>query len=456
LKAENIRDVILEILVRVEEKNSYLNILVQYYLNNYSFKKEDRAFLQETTYGVTRFRKKLDWIIFQFLKIQNKKLPFVIQNILRMSVYQIIFLDKVPDYAIVNEAVKLTKERKHFKYSNLVNGVLRNIIRKFGNFDWPDISKDPVEYISVVYSFPNWLIDRWIKRFGLELCEVICKTMNKKPNTSIRANSLKINMAELKKVLSEGDIIFKEGKYIPSEIIFLENLTDVASLKIFKDGLFSIQDESSALASRFLNPLPGQLIIDMCSGPGGKTTHMAQLMANKGRIIALEKNPKRLQMVREECKRLDIDIVETKKGNAADYKEDYFEKADKVLADVPCTGTGVIRKKPDIKWKNINSKQIRILNELQMNILNIASKYVKNGGELLYSTCSMEREENDLLIMDFLKHNKQYTVQDSSSFIKKYSVKKYSTEIKESIQLLPGFSGDDIDGFYMVKLVKDN
>ena len=192
----------------------------------------------------------------------------------------------------------------------------------------------------------------------------------------------------------------------------------------------------------------------MCSGPGGKTSHMAQLMDNQGKIIAMEKIHRRLEMVREECQRLGITIVELQQGDATDFNDEYLEKADKVLVDAPCSGTGVIRNKPDIKWKNINDRQLKIINNIQKNILNVASKYVKPGGELLYSTCSMEREENDIIIRDFLKDNSHFSIQDSSSFVNKYSVVKYNTEINYSIQLLPGYSGDDIDGFYMVKLKK--
>ena len=450
----NIRELILEILIRVEKHSAYLNILIKHYLNQYSIKSEDKALVQEITYGVTRFRKKLDWIVNQFLNSQSKKIPLVIHNILRIGVYQIVYLDKIPNYAIVNESVELAKKSKYPKYAKLVNAVLRNIIRKLDNISWPDMKQDPIEYIAVFYSFPEWLVKRWIKRYGLDLCIVICQTMNKKPNITLRINSLKINMSGLKKKLSESVILFKEGQYLPSESLVLEEFVNIGNSAMFKNGLFSIQDESSSLASRLLNPMPGQIIIDMCSGPGGKTSHMAQLMKNQGEIIAFEKNRKRLEMVKSECRRLGINNVTSILNDVTIFDADYLGKADKVMVDAPCSGTGVIRKKPDLKWKNINDSQIKSTTKVQEKILNIASRYLKPGGELLYSTCSIEAEENDWIIKKFLENNKQFVVQDTSSFVNEYSVIKYNTEIGQSIQILPGYSGKNVDGFYIVKMKK--
>lgn len=454
MKFNNIRELILEILMKVEKQNAYLNILMQYYFDYYPLKKEDKALVQEITYGVTRFRKKLDWIIKQSLTKQGKKLPLDINNILRIGIYQIFYLDKIPDYAIVNESVNLAKKSKYFQYSNLVNAILRKIIRKPNDIYWPNINKNPVKYISEYFSFPEWLINMWIKRYGLNLCINICQIMNKKPPTILRINPLRTNMPELQKKLSNLMVSFKEGQYLPFESLILEEFVDITVFEIFKSGFFSIQDESSSLVSRLLDPLPGELIIDMCSGPGGKTTHLAQLMKNQGEIIAFEKNKKRLNMVKSEARRLGISNIKYLLQDSTIFCANFFEKADKVLVDAPCSGTGVIRKKPDIKWKNLNDRQLQIFNNLQMEILNVASKYLRPGGKLVYSTCSIEREENDCIINKFLKNNTGFTIQETSSFVKKYGVVKYNTGIKQAIQLLPGYSGENIDGFYMAKIMK--
>jgi 16S rRNA (cytosine967-C5)-methyltransferase len=331
---------------------------------------------------------------------------------------------------------------------------LRKIIRKPNDIYWPNINENPVKYISEYFSFPEWLINRWIKRYGLDLCINICQIMNKKPLTILRINPLRANMSDLQKKLSNLVVSFQEGQYLPFESLILEEFVDITGFEIFKSGLFSIQDESSSLASRLLDPLPGELIIDMCSGPGGKTTHLAQLMNNQGKIIAFEKNKKRLDMVKGEASRLGISNIKYFLQDATIFCADFLEKADKVLVDAPCSGTGVIRKKPDIKWKNINDRQLQIFTNLQMEILNVASKYLRPGGKLVYSTCSIEKEENDCIIKKFLKKNPCFTIQETSSFVKEYGVVKYTTSIKQAIQLLPGYSGENIDGFYMAKLKK--
>ncbi|MDD4363676.1 MAG: transcription antitermination factor NusB, partial [Atribacterota bacterium] len=275
-KTKNIREVILEILLRIEKHNSYLNILLQHYFNSYYFKSEDKALLQEITYGVIRFRQKIDWIIKHFLILRNKKLPIEINNILRIGVYQLFYLDKIPHYAVVNESVQLVKKIKKYEYANLVNAVLRNVIREKDQLKWPADMKGNIEDISIFYSFPAWLIKRWISRFGEKLCIQICETMNKKPKITIRSNPIRADLDLLKRELEKLGIAFQESQYLSKELLTLENIINIADSDIFKKGFFSVQDESSALASRFLAPLPGETILDMCSGPGGKTTHIAQ------------------------------------------------------------------------------------------------------------------------------------------------------------------------------------
>jgi 16S rRNA (cytosine967-C5)-methyltransferase len=454
LNFTNTRELILEILNRVEKQNAYLNILIPYYFNRYDIKIEDKALIQEIAYGVTRFRKKLDWIIDQFLRNQDKKLSLTIRNILRMGVYQVIYLDRIPNYAICNESVDLAKKSRYSSKASLVNAVLRSMIRKTIDIHWPDLYHDPVKYISVFYSFPEWLVKRWLERFGLDLCISICDASNKRPGITLRVNPFKTTIPELKERLLKSGINFRGGQYVPTESLIIREFLNITHSPIFLDGLFSIQDESSMLASRLLNPSAGDTVIDMCSGPGGKTTHLAQLMHNQGKIIAFEKNRKRLQMVNDECQRLGINIVTPMLNDSIQFSEKFFEKADKILVDAPCSGTGVIRKKPDIKWKKINKDQLTKLNQLQEAILDIASRYLKPGGELLYSTCSIEKEENDGIIRKFLEKKTEFNVLETSRFVQESEIIKFETEIQQAIQLLPGYSGQDIDGFYLVKMQK--
>jgi len=454
VKLNRSRKLILEILERVEKQNSYLNILLPSFYNRYKPNDPDKALMQEISYGVTRFKKRLDWIIAQYLTSRIKKIPLTVQNILRMGAYQILYLEKIPAYAIVNESVELVKDSSYSTYSGMVNAILRNISRKSVLVSWPDIESEPVRYISVFYSYPEWLVERWMKRFGLEICLAICQAGNEKPDFALRINSLRISQEQFQRKLSELKIPFQKSLYLPQCAITIKDHYNIVNMPFFQDGLFSIQDESSMLASEFLMPGAGETVFDMCSGPGGKTTHMAQIMGNKGKIVSFENNRRRLEMVMAESRRLGIKIVSPVLADSRRLNNEYLEKADKILLDAPCSGSGVIRKKPDLKWKKWNKEHLRKLNQIQKELLDTAARYLRWGGELLYATCSMEREENDGIILNFIKEYSHFTIQDSSQFVEKNGIVKYKTEIEGAIQLIPGYSGANIDGFYMVKLKK--
>ena len=448
------RKLILEILDRVESQNSYLNILLPSFFNKYKLNDLDRGLIQEISYGVVRFKKRLDWMIKQFLFDKNKKLPLTVQNILRMGFYQILYLDKIPDYAIVNESVELAKKNPYPAYSSMVNAILRNLIRQSSPISWPDIEEEPVKYVSIYYSFPEWLVERWINRFGLEMCLRICEASNIKPNLTLRINPLRISMPHFQKELSQLNISFQESQYLPGTAIIIEDYFNIAQTPLFENGFFSIQDESSILATKLLAPVAGNTVIDMCSGPGGKSTHMAQIMQNKGEVIAFEINQRRLEMVMAESRRLGIENISPVLVDSRKLNKDYLGKADRILVDTPCSGTGVIRKKPDLKWKKWNIGHLQELNRIQESLLDTAALYLKTGGELLYSTCSMEKEENDDIILKFIRKHQNFTIQESSQFVQKKGIISFKTKIKEAIQLIPGYSGANIDGFYMVKLKK--
>ena len=450
------RKIILEVLDRVENQNSYLNILLPSFFKKYKPGDLDKSLIQEISYGVIRFRKRLDWIIYQFLFSKKKKLPLTIQNILRMGFYQVLYLEKIPDYAIVNESVELAKQSPYPAYSSMVYAVLRNAIRQSVTINWPDTEKEPVKYVSVYYSFPEWLVERWINRFSLEMCVRICEASNTRPDLTLRINSLKTNMPQFQKELYQLKIPFQKSQHLPDTAVTIEGYSNITQTPLFQKGLFSIQDESSILATEFLGPIPGDTIIDMCSGPGGKTTHISQILQNKGKVIAFEINQRRLKMVMEESRRLGIENIFPVLMDSRNLNKEYLGKADRILVDAPCSGTGVIRKKPDLKWKKWSTEHFNELNQIQKELLDIAALYLKPGAELLYSTCSMEKEENDDVIVKFIKKHPNFTIQDSSSFIHKKGIVRFKTKIKEAIQLIPGYSGPNIDGFYMVKLKKDS
>ena len=458
IKVEPIRETILTILVKIDSKQGFINILLNKSLDKNKISTRDAAFINEITYGVVRNRNKLDWALSQFSTKPLSETPVLIRNILRMGVYQLIFLDKVPDYAVCNESVQLAKKYGNPGIAKFVNGVLRNIIRKRENIRWPDKEKEMALYISTIYSHPLYIIERWLKRFGFADTVKICHANNKIPPLVIRTNTLKLSRSDLKGILKKENILVKEGLFT-EEALYVKGISNITKFPAYREGLFQIQDEASILVSHLLDPLPGESVIDVCSAPGGKTTHLAQLMANKGSLLAMDSNELRLLTVKSNCRRLGIDIVKTQQNNGAILAEKYLKTADKLLIDVPCTGLGVLRRKPDLRWQDYDSKRFKKLSELQGKILDTASNYLKIDGRLVYSTCSTEPEENEEAVSRFLEKHPDFELEDLSKFIKERKLPVYeSGQHKQNkfIQIYPGLSNlnFDLDGFFMAKMIR--
>jgi len=418
----------------------------------------DAAFINEITYGVVRNRNKLDWALSQFSTKPLSETPVLIRNILRIGVYQLLFLDKVPDYAVCNESVQLAKKYGNPGIAKFVNGVLRNIIRNRENIRWPDREKETALYISTIYSHPLRIVECWLKRFGFADTVKICQANNKIPPLVIRTNILKISRSDLKKIFEKENIKVIEGIFT-EEALYVKGLSNITKFPAYREGLFQIQDEASILVSHLLEPLPGESVIDVCSAPGGKTTHLAQLMVNKGSLLAMDSNELRLLTVKSNCRRLGIDIVKAQQNNGAILAEKYLKTADKVLIDVPCTGLGVLRRKPDLRWKDYDSKRFEKLTKLQGQILNTASCYLKIGGKLVYSTCSTEPEENEEIVSKFLEEHPNFKLEDPVGFLKERKLEVYvSSQHKKRkfIQIYPGLSNLDLDldGFFMAKMIR--
>jgi len=457
-KVDPIRETILTILVKIDSKQGYINILLSKSLDKKKISTRDAAFITEITYGVVRNRNKLDWALSQFSTKALSETPILIRNILRMGVYQLLFLDKVPDYAVGNESVQLAKKYGNPGIAKFVNGVLRNIIRKGENIRWPDKEKETALYISTIYSHPLQIVERWLKRYGFADTVKICQANNKIPTLVIRTNTLKLFRPELKGILEKENILVREGLFT-EEALQVKGLPNVTKFSAYREGLFQIQDEASILVSHLLAPSPGEFVIDICSAPGGKTTHLAQLMENKGNILAMDSNKSRLLMVKDNCRRLGIDIVKTQQNNGTILDNNYLKAADKVLIDVPCTGVGVIRRKPDLRWQTYDSKRFEQLSELQGKILDTASNYLKIGGRLVYSTCSTEPEENEEAVSRFLEKHPDFELEDLSKFIKERKLPVYESGQQNKnkfIQILPGLSNTDLelDGFFMAKMIR--
>lgn len=374
----------------------------------------DRAFITELVYGSLRWRGRIDWIINQFSRIPTNRLDSRILNIIRLGVYQLLFLTKVPPFAAVNESVKLAELCGHRGKVGFVNANLRAIERGQDRIEYPDIERDPELHISVVYSHPLWMVKRWLKSFGLRGTIDLCKSNNEAPPLTIRTNALKVSREELFKELKKN---VKEISLTPCspEGIEMRGASDITVLSPFERGWFQIQDEASQLISHVLAPKPGQRVLDTCAAPGGKTTHLAQLMENKGEIFALDINASRLTLLEENCKRLGITNVKVFNQDAS-LPLGFTEKFHRILVDAPCSSMGVLRRNPDSKWKK-REEDVVSLKRLQLNILNNLADYLKEDGILVYSTCTITPEENEEVIDDFLVGHPEFALDSISDVL---------------------------------------
>mgnify|MGYP005806953823 CR=1 FL=1 len=441
------REIALKTLVKIEKEEGYSNIVLNQVIkeNKKILTEKDISLISEIVYGVISYKITLDEIIKKYSSIKLKKISIWILNVLRMGIYQIIFLDKIPKSAAVNESVNLAKRYGHKASSNFVNAILRKVDKK--DFEELFNIKDDVERISKTTSMPEWIIKELAKNTNYEDIEEICKNLNKRPKINIRINRLKTNIVEVKEELKKENIIYNTISEDEEDFLELEKIKDIENNKLFKNGFFTIQDISAGMTAKILSPKPNELVLDACAAPGGKTTYMAELMNNKGKIIAGDIYEHRLNLIKQNAKRLGISIIETKILDATKYYKEYEAKFDKILLDVPCLGIGVIKRKPDIKWQR-KPEDLQEICKIQEIILENCSKYLKIGGELVYSTCSILEEENENIIKEFVKKNQNFEIKKVKSPIKifeKFVKKEGYISIKPT---------EKNDGFFICKLVK--
>ena len=446
------REIALKILYKIDVDNAYSNIVLDEMIkqNKNNLNQKDIGLISEIVYGVTTWRLTLDTIIKKYSKIRLKKISPWILNILRMSIYQIIFLDKIPKSAAVNEGVNLSKRYGHKSSSGFVNAILRKVNKQ----DYEELLniENVEERISKMYSIPEWIIEE-LKQEGMEInkIEEICKNSNIRPKVSIRVNTLKITKEKLKKALQEKQINVQDG--ILEDFLILDKVKNIENIKEFKDGLFTVQDEVAGLTALILNPKKEEKILDACSSPGGKTTYIAQIVDNNAEIEAWDLHESRIKLVEQNAKRLGIDIIKTKVNDATKYKEEYFEKFDKILLDVPCLGLGVLKRKPDIKWQR-KKDDIQTISKIQYEILNTCSKYLKQGGELVYSTCSILDSENKDIIFKFLRKNAEFEIEKIEISQDKNKAKNFFEKYIVDNKFLQVYQNEKTDGFFICKLSK--
>lgn len=439
------RQAALEILTKTETNHGYLNLVYMEVLKANSFSPLDAAFIKELVFGVYRNKLYLDYIIRANSSLRLKKIEPTVLNILRMGVYQILFMDKIPDHAAVSEAVSLAKKRSRGRTAGFVNAVLRSVLRS-GGADLSPLKKDAVTYFSIKFSYPEELTSFFLSTFGKSRAETLLAAGNETPPLCVRVNILKTTRQELAEKLHRTGIETKETPFTDCGL-YLFGASEQARREF--SSLFTVQDQSSQLAALSLSPEPGDTVLDLCAAPGGKTTHLAELMENCGQIYASDLYEKRLHAVNEAAKRLGITIIKTKQADAAEPNPALRQIADKVLLDVPCSGLGIIRRKPDIKYKEHITDFDEILS-VQQQILNTAKEYVKPGGILVYSTCTINPSENLGRVHAFLKENPNF---EMDAMKNPHITGEMAQRAKAGfIELFP--DTDNSDGFFVCRLKK--
>lgn len=404
---EKSRKVCVDIIDSVLSKNAYSNIVLRNELNKSSFSDKDKALITEIVYGTIKYKYTIDKILNDFLKNGIDSLDSYVLNILRSAIYQIRFLDKVPGFAAVNEAVEIAKKYKSIGSSKLVNGVLRNYLRNLDKNYYNE--KNIVEALCFNYSFDKWLVNMFIRQYGIVTAETILKGLNERPAITVRVNTLKIDYDDAFSKLIEYGYDIEEG-YVCPEAIIINKGKSIENNPLFKEGKITVQDESAMLVAPSIEPKENSKILDLCSAPGGKTTHISEIVNDKADIVAFDIHGNKLSLVKNNANRLGIKNITYKEMDATIFDEGLENSSDYVLIDVPCSGLGIIRKKPEIKYTK-DLKALKEIVEIQRKIMSNSAKYVKVGGTILYSTCTLNKEENQDNIEWFIKNYPEYSLE---------------------------------------------
>ncbi|SMC55998.1 16S rRNA (cytosine(967)-C(5))-methyltransferase RsmB [Sporomusa malonica] len=442
------REVALKVINDIEGKGAYANIALAQEINRRTshgqLSDQDRRFITELVYGTIKAGATLDWMLSNYLSRPLTKVAPVIRNILRLGMYQLFFLEKVPASAACNQAVELTKKYGHAGTVKFVNGVLRNAARSPEKIVYPDREKQPVKYLALKYFHPEWLVERWIKRLGATACEELCQINNNTPPLSVRTNTVKIKRDELIQRLEDEGVKCKISDWTPEGIVCYEH-PGLGTLDSLRAGLFQVQDESSMLVAHVLDPQPGEFIIDACGAPGGKTTHIAALMKNTGQVLSTDIYEHKLALTQENAGRLGLINIETRALDAVNLGGMYPLKADRVLVDAPCSGLGVLRRKPDSRWRK-SEEILQDLPKLQAAILASAAQCVKPGGVLVYSTCTTEPEENQDIVNTFLHTHPAFILEPAGQYL------PGKKRPESMVQLWPHTDG--VDGFFIARMTR--
>lgn len=442
-KKENEREIVLDMLLEIIEGDKYSHTVLNHTLKKYQhLEKQERAFITRLCNGTVKQYLTLDYVINHFASLPVQKMKPLIRNLLRLSVYQILYMDQVPESAICNEAVKLAKNRSFTKLSGFVNGILRNIARNKDMLEYPNKGKDPTGYLEITYSVPKWLITQLLEQYDFNTVETMLTASVNEKETTIRCNQKKISPEKLKKFLEEEGVTVEDSEYL-GYAFKIKNYDYLEKLKTFQQGYFAVQDVSSMLVCQVADIKENDFVVDVCAAPGGKALQAAE---KAKKVSARDLTEYKIRLIEENISRMGCSNIETKIWDATESDSDIMGLADVVIADLPCSGLGILGKKADIKYKLTQNQQKELV-ELQRKILNIIKDYVKVGGVLIFSTCTVNREENQENREWFLK-NFDFEADSLDQYLPE-QLRSESTK-NGYLQLLQGVH--NADGFFLAKL----
>lgn len=455
VKTPSARLVAMQVLVKIEEAGAFSNIQLNKSLQDAQLSRADAGLTTELVYGTISRKLTIDHILNSCVAKGVKKLQPWVHQLLRLSVYQLLWLDRIPAHAVVNEAVKIAKKKGHQGISGMVNGVLRTIIREQAKFEPATLTgKNEADTLSIRYSFPIWMVEHFIREYGMTTTEQLLASSNIAPHSSIRVNKLKTTTATLIDKLAKDDIVAKPSPLAEDGLI-VEQGGHLAAHGLFKEGLFSMQDESSMLVAEVLDAKSGMRVLDACAAPGGKTMHIAERMQGKGTIYANDLYEHKAELIKQQAERLGLYNIEVSASDASLLDQKFeAESFDAILLDAPCSGLGVIKRKPEIKWTK-QPEDITEIAQIQARLLQVVSKLVKVGGTLVYSTCTMAKAENEQQLQQFLAQNPQFKLDpnwDKALLARLKQQGVVDDSFQGYIQVLPQQANSD--GFFIARLIK--
>lgn len=444
------RAVALDALLSVERAQTFADDALDHYISRSALDSRDRALALELVYGILRHQSTLDWRLDHVATKSMAKLPSRVRMALRLGAYQLLHLDKIPPSAAVNESVALMKTGgASAHWPGFVNAVLRALTRTPAP-PWPDREADPVQALSVQYACPAWLTERWLARFGIQDAETLCRATTVVPPLTIRMNALRTTRDALAAQFTKLGYAVRPTTISPVGLV-LDKCGSVAELPLFREGAFYVEDEAAQLVAPIVDPQPGELVLDACAAPGGKTTHLAALMQNRGEIIAVDKHAARLRMLKDNCRRLGIGIIRTIPADITSPPPPNLcaRPFDRILLDAPCSGLGVLRRHPEGKWRK-EAEAFGQHQTLQRQLLEQTGHLLRPGGVLVYSTCSSEPEENEQVIDQFCNAHKEFRRESVAPWLPEPS----SSLVTSQGDLSTVRNDDSMDMFFAARLRK--